>query len=284
MRATRWTLPRTTLNFEQGARVMGIVNVTPDSFSDGGRFFDPERALAHCDQLIADGADILDIGGESTRPGAAYVNIDEEIRRTVPVIEAVRAQYDVPISIDTTKAPVAEAALQAGANIINDISGMRFDPNMPRVAASYDAGVILMHVPGERETMHASYTYPQIADDVWAYLKTQLRTALDAGIAPERIVIDPGFGFGKDVAQNLALLHALPFFVEKDYPVLVGLSRKRTLRAFVGPDTESLDHGSTVVHAFAIAHGAQLLRTHNVRAAKAAIAMQSALTAANAPA
>jgi len=278
MRATQWTLPHTTLDFDSGARVMGIVNITPDSFSDGGRFFDLERAIAHCDQLIADGADILDIGGESTRPGGAdVITIDEEIRRTLPVIQAVRAKSKIPISIDTTKAPVAEAALQAGADIINDISGMRFDNAMPSIAAHHRASVILAHVPGPRETMHASYRYDAIANDVWTYLAQQIETALHAGIAPERIAIDPGFGFGKDAQQNLELLRQLPFFIEKDYPVLVGISRKRTVRAQTGPDTESLDHGSSIVHGFAASHGAQLLRVHNVRAAKAALAMQAAL-------
>lgn len=259
---------------------MGIVNVTPDSFSDGGRFFDHERALAHGVQLIEDGAHLLDIGGESTRPGgpgADHVEIDEEIRRTEPIIRALRARYDIPISIDTTKAAVADAALHAGADIINDISGMSFDAQMPAIAAKHDAAVVLMHVPGDRNTMHNAYTYADIAREVGQVLHAHVQRAIDAGVDPTRIAIDPGFGFGKDVQQNLRLLRALPQIIALDYPVLVGVSRKRTIRTFVGDDLASLDHGSSVLHAFATQHGAQILRTHNVRATRAAIAMQRAL-------
>lgn len=258
---------------------MGIVNVTPDSFSDGGQFLDLQHALEHSLQLIEDGADILDIGGESTRPGgAAAVSSDEEQQRTIPLIRALRAQSDIPISIDTTKADVARAALQAGADIVNDISGMRFDDAMPSVVAEHQAAVILMHVPGRGDAMHKDYDYADIADEVWAYLRTQIDVARKAGIAPERIAIDPGFGFGKNIDQNLALLRELPRFVQSAYPVLVGISRKRTVRMHVGTDTESLDHGSSIIHAFCAAHGAQLIRVHNVRAARAAISMQNALT------
>lgn len=265
------------MRFHHGPRVMAIVNVTPDSFSDGGQFFAPERALTHCLQLIEDGADILDIGGESTRPGASPVSSEEEIQRVVPLIESLRATQDIPISVDTTKAAVADAALRAGADIINDISGMRFDKHMPEVIARHNAAVVLMHVPASAERMHDDHHYNNIADDVWNYLRAQIRVAVDAGIAKERIAIDPGFGFGKDVSQNVALLQQLPFFVAKGYPLLVGISRKRTIRAHTASDTESLDHGSSVAHAFAASHGAQLLRVHNVRAAKAAIGMSAAL-------
>lgn len=263
---------------------MGIVNVTPDSFSDGGEFFDPERALKHALQLIEDGAHILDIGGESTRPGgestrpgAAPVSVDEEIQRTAPLIQAIRQHSDLPISIDTTKARVAHAAMEAGADIVNDISGMTFDPDMPSLVANTGAAVILMHVPGKGHAMHQDYAYADIANEVWSYLSTQIDVAQQAGIPPESIAIDPGFGFGKNVDQNLALLHELPLFVQRPYPVLVGISRKRTIRAQVGAHREALDHGSSIVHAFAAARGAQLIRTHNVRAARAAIAMQKAL-------
>lgn len=277
MRALEWRSSRVSMAFHRGPRVMAIVNVTPDSFSDGGHYFAPERALEHCLQLIEDGADILDIGGESTRPGATPISVDEEIRRVVPLIKTLRATHDIPISVDTTKADVADAALDAGADIINDISGMRFDIRMPEVVAKHGAAIVLMHVPASAEHMHDNHHYGNIAEDVWNYLREQIQVAIHAGIAKEHIAIDPGFGFGKDVPQNLALLRQLPFFVSKAHPVLVGISRKRTIRAYTGTDTESLDHGSSVVHAFAAAQGAQLLRVHNVRAANAAIAMSAAI-------
>lgn len=277
MRALAWMSSRGSMTFHRGPRVMAIVNVTPDSFSDGGQFFAPELALKQCLQLIEDGADILDIGGESTRPGATPVSVDEEIRRVVPLIKSLRATHDIPISVDTTKADVADAALEAGADIINDISGMRFDERMPATIAKHNAAVVLMHVPASAERMHDDHHYENIAEDVWDYLRGQIRVATNAGISKERIAIDPGFGFGKDVSQNLALLQQLPYFVSKAHPVLVGISRKRTIRAYTGSETESLDHGSSVVHAFAAAQGAQLLRVHNVRAAKAAIEMSAAI-------
>lgn len=277
MRALEWTSARGSMNFDHGPRVMAIVNVTPDSFSDGGQFFAPDRALQHCLQLIEDGADILDIGGESTRPGSSLVSPEEEIQRVVPLIQSLRETQDIPISVDTTKAAVADATLRAGADIINDISGMRFDERMPEVIASHNAAVVLMHVPASAERMHEPHHYDNIADEVWSYLRAQVRVAIDAGIDKERIAIDPGFGFGKDVSQNLALIQQLPFFVAKGYPLLVGISRKRTIRAHTASDTESLDHGSSVAHAFAAAHGAHLLRVHNVRAAKAAIGMGAAI-------
>lgn len=282
MRATQWQLPRGAFVFERVPKIMAIINVTPDSFSDGGVFFDPNAAWFRCLEAIEEGADILDIGGESTRPGAEPVSEVEEIRRVVPLVQRLRAHQEEPvrnavISIDTTKAAVAEAALRAGADIINDISGMRFDEAMPQVVAKHGAAVILMHTPGRGDAMHAARHYDAIDDEVLDYLQTQLRVAQRASIPSERIAIDPGFGFGKDSTQNLRLLRTLPRFIESGYPVLVGVSRKRMIRASTGPDLDALDHGSSVVHAFATAQGAQLLRVHNVRAARAAVAMAAAL-------
>lgn len=277
MRSQQWQLPRGAFVFERVPKIMAIINITPDSFSDGGQFFDPDAAWFRCLRAIEEGADILDIGGESTRPGAVPVSVEEELRRVVPLVQRLRAHTDTVISIDTTKAAVAAEALAAGADIINDISGMRFDPEMPQVVADAGASVILMHTPGRGEAMHAARHYDSIVEEVWAYLSTQIDVARAAGIPAAKIAIDPGFGFGKDVEQNLTLIRALPRFVRSGYPVLVGVSRKRMIRAATGLDLDALDHGSSVVHAFATAQGAQLLRAHNVRAAKAAAAMAASL-------
>lgn len=264
------------MHFTHGTRIMAIINATPDSFSDGGLHYRAEDAIAYAHKAIEDGADILDIGGESTRPGHEPVSVEEECRRVMPIVEALRQHTDIPISIDTTKAAVAETALQAGADIINDISGMAFDDAMPAVVANYHAACVLMHTP-PANTMHTTHVYQDVADTVSHYLLERTRIAEAAGILRERIMWDPGFGFGKNVEQNLALLHQLPRFVATGYPILVGISRKRTVKMFTGPDVEALDHGSSIVHAFAATHGAQLVRVHNVRAAKAALAMRQAL-------
>lgn len=278
MRQTQWILPRGVFVFERAPAIMTIINVTPDSFSDGGQFQSLDDAWKHCQQALHDGARILDIGGESTRPGAALVSSEEEADRVVPLVEKIRQHSDALISIDTTKASVARAAMNAGADIINDISGMRFDPEMPRVAADTRAGVVLMHTEGERSSMHENYHYDDIAEDVWNYLETQAHVAQQAGVHPQAIIYDLGFGFAKSTQQNYELLARLPELMQRNKALLVGISRKRMIRANLQhTDIESLDHGSSVLHAFAARHGTQILRVHNTRAARAAIETELAL-------
>jgi dihydropteroate synthase len=244
---------------------MGIINVTPDSFSDGGQFFDHEAAVAHALQLVADGADLLDIGGESTRPKSTPVDPAEEQRRVLPVIERLAAQVHVPISIDTSKASVARAAIEAGADIINDVTGLEGDPAMVRTAVDTSAGVCAMHMQGTPQTMQDNPTYGDVVVEVKDYLR-QRRDALSAaGIAPERICLDPGIGFGKTREHNLALMSNCRTFHELGCPLLVGHSRKAFLAKLIG-DNEADRGTATVAAALALAvQGVQVIRVHDVR-------------------
>lgn len=263
-------------------QVMGIVNVTPDSFSDGGRFFDPAEGIEHARRLIAQGADILDIGGESTRPGATPVSAFEEIRRVVPVIEAVRAASTVPISIDTMKPDVARAAVKAGAAIWNDVSALRFAPEAPEVAAELGCEVVLMHMLGEPGTMQAAPRYDDVVAEVEAFLLARAFTAMTAGVAKEKIWLDPGIGFGKTVEHNLALLAALPRFVALGYPILLGASRKRFIAGVDASAREAGDRlgGSLAAHLAAAAAGVAAVRVHDVRETVQALAVQAAIASA----
>lgn len=261
---------------------MGIVNVTPDSFSDGGRFFDPGEGIEHARRLIAQGADILDIGGESTRPGATPVSAFEEIRRVVPVIEAARAASAVPISIDTMKPEVARAAVKAGATIWNDVSALRFSPDAPEVAAELGCAVVLMHMLGEPGTMQDAPRYDDVVAEVEAFLLARAFTAMAAGVAKEKIWLDPGIGFGKTAEHNLALLAALPRFVALGYPILLGASRKRFI-ASVDPSAREADDrlgGSLAAHLAGAAAGVAAVRVHDVRETVQALAVQAAITGA----
>ncbi|PZR35989.1 dihydropteroate synthase [Caulobacter segnis] len=263
-------------------QVMGIVNVTPDSFSDGGRFFDPAEGIEHARRLIAQGADLLDIGGESTRPGATPVSAFEEIRRVVPVIEAVRAASAVPISIDTMKPEVARAAVKAGATIWNDVSALRFSPDAPEVAAALGCEVVLMHMLGEPGTMQDAPRYDDVVAEVEAFLLARAFTAMAAGVAKEKIWLDPGIGFGKTAEHNLALLAALPRFVALGYPILLGASRKRFI-ASVDPSAREADDrlgGSLAAHLAAAAAGVAAVRVHDVRETVQALAVQAAIAGA----
>ena len=257
--------------------VMGIVNVTPDSFSDGGQFFDPGKAITHGLKLAADGADILDIGGESTRPGAAPVGEADEIKRTIPVIEALRQQTDLPISIDTMKPGVARAAFAAGATIWNDVNALR-GPEALETAADLNAHVCLMHMQGEPRTMQDAPTYEDVAAEVEAFLAGRTEAALAAGVARDNIWIDPGIGFGKTLQHNLELLRSIPAFAELGYPVLVGASRKRFIAEI--DDTKQSDMriaGSLAVALHAAANGAAILRVHDVRETVQALKVQAAI-------
>ncbi len=270
-----------TLSFPR-PRIMGIVNVTPDSFSDGGRFLDHASALAHARQLIADGADILDIGGESTRPGAAPVTEADELTRVIPLIEAIRAQSDVVISIDTMKPAVARAAVAAGATIWNDVAALRFAPSAPEVAAELGCELVLMHMLGEPGTMQDTPRYDDVVAEVEAFLLARAFAAMTAGVEWEKIWLDPGIGFGKTTGHNLSLIAALPRFVALGYPVLLGASRKRFIAA-VDPLGAHPDHrlgGSLAAHLAGAAAGVAAVRAHDVRETAQALAVWEAVESA----
>ncbi len=257
--------------------VMGVLNVTPDSFSDGGSYFERDRAIAHGLELIRAGADIVDVGGESTRPGAREVSVDEEIARVVPVIEALAASARTPISIDTRKAAVARAALSAGARIVNDVSGLVFDPAMVETVAEADAAVVIMHMRGTPETMMRLARYRDVVTQVRGWLKARAAWAERAGIRRSRIIVDPGLGFAKTANHNLRLLAALPWLCTLGYPVLVGASRKSFIRRIAGADPAGVSYASAAVGALAVAAGASIVRVHEPGAARAAVAMASAV-------
>jgi dihydropteroate synthase len=244
---------------------MGVINVTPDSFSDGGVHFDPADAVAAARRMLDEGAAIVDVGGESTRPGSAGVSLDEELRRVLPVLEAL--QGEVPVSIDTAKAEVARRAIELGAELVNDVTALRGDPDLAGVAASSGAYLCLMHMQGEPRTMQDSPTYDDVAGEVAAFLEERLRFALDAGIPEERICLDPGFGFGKTVEQNFELLARLGEIVSLGRPVLVGLSRKRSLGRILGdPEATTGPLSASLAAAVeAYERGATIFRVHDVR-------------------
>jgi dihydropteroate synthase len=261
-------------------RVMGIVNVTPDSFSDGGRLTRLDQAIDHAMRLVAEGADILDIGGESTRPGATPVGPAEEMARAVPLIEAVRARWDGPISIDTMKPDVARAAVEAGATIWNDVSALTFRANSPSTAAELGCTVVLMHMKGEPGTMQSDPVYGDVVAEVTAWLKDRAEIALSAGIARERIWLDPGIGFGKTAAHNLVLTAQLKAIVGLGYPVLYGASRKRTIQA-IDPTASDPMHrlgGSLALALEAARQSAAAVRVHDVRETVQALRLQAAIT------
>ena len=255
--------------------VMGIVNVTPDSFSDGGRHLQRDAALAYAHQLIAEGADILDIGGESTRPGAQPVSIQEELDRVLPIIEGLRGA-PLPISIDTFKPVVMQAAIAAGAQMVNDIDALQDVAAMQAVAAS-NVAVCLMHKRGNPQTMQEQPLYQNVVDEVGAFLCVRIAAAEAAGIQRERIVIDPGFGFGKTLAHNLALLRELKKLTELGVPVLAGLSRKSMLGAITGQDVEHRVHASVAAALLAVQRGAKIVRVHDVRATADALKIWNAV-------
>ena len=244
--------------------IMGILNVTPDSFSDGGRFTDTEAAVTAARSMIAAGADILDVGGESTRPGADAVDADEEIRRVGNVIEAVANESNVVISIDTTKAHVAREALKRGAHIINDVSALTHDADMVDVAGEFKAGVVLMHMQGSPRTMQNSPQYEDVVKEVRDYLEARIEGAVAAGLDPETLAIDPGIGFGKTDTHNVQLIAELKQFLTLGQPVLVGVSRKRFLGALTGAPVENRVAGSLAGLACSVLNGAHIMRVHDV--------------------
>ncbi|HEX5538682.1 MAG TPA: dihydropteroate synthase [Methylophilaceae bacterium] len=257
-------------------RVMGIVNVTPDSFSDGGKYESTDKAVAHAMQLVAEGADILDIGGESTRPGATPVSLDEELSRVVPVIEKLARSAGVPLSIDTYKPEVMRAAIAAGIDIVNDVRGLQ-EPGALDIVAQSRAGVCLMHMQGIPQNMQLNPQYTDVLAEVKEFLHERLTSSQAAGIAAERIVLDPGFGFGKRTVHNVALLQQLQSLTELGRPLLVGLSRKSVLGKMTGGDVYVRLHASLAASVISVMKGARIVRVHDVKATADALKVVAAV-------
>ncbi len=282
-----YTLHWNRFHLELGHRtaIMGIVNITPDSFSDGGQFYSTEAAVSQAERLVQAGADIIDIGGESTRPYSEGVSAQAEIDRVLPVIERLTTCIGVPISIDTNKAAVAEAALAAGAAIINDISALQMDVQMAAVAVKYEVPVILMHMKGRPRTMQIDPVYDDLLGEVKAYLRAAIDRARQAGIASDKIIIDPGIGFGKTVAHNLQIIRRLSVFEELDVPILIGTSRKAFIRKILSEaiaselsaDRPEVETGTQATIAMAVNNGAHIVRVHNVANTKATVTMLDAI-------
>ncbi len=276
------------MEFGQRTRIMGVVNVTPDSFSDGGKFLTHEAAVAQGRRLAADGADILDVGGESTRPFADPVPAVAEIKRVVPVIEKLADELSIPISIDTMKAEVARRAIEAGASIINDISALRFDPDLGAVAGEFGTPVVLMHMLGSPKTMQLSPTYDDLIGDISVFLKAAIVRAQQQGVSKSNLIIDPGIGFGKTVSHNLLLLSRLQSFTALDVPILVGPSRKAFIRKLlkdehsddIPPDTPIVETGTQAAVAAAVLGGAHIVRVHDVASTRATVRIVDAIKAA----
>lgn len=261
-------------NLELGRQtcIMGVVNVTPDSFSDGGKFYNTDGAIAQGEKLAAEGADIIDIGGESTRPFSDPVSVKEEIRRVVPVIDKLAQRVSVPISIDTTKADVARRALDAGAAIINDVTALRFDPGLAALAVEFDTPLILMHMLGEPKSMQVAPSYANLIEDIRSFLADAVERAENLGVPRLKIIVDPGIGFGKTVAHNLLLIKHVQAFASLDVPILIGASRKAFIRKIlkqaheedIRPDLPIVETGSQAAVAAAVLNGAHIVRVHDV--------------------
>lgn len=276
-----WKLPRHTLKIGERTLVMGVINLTPDSFSEGGRWFTRKRAWHQAEQMIENGVDIIDIGGESTRPGANPVSEEDEIRRVEKFINAmIIMKSHVPYSIDTTKAEVARVALNAGIEIVNDISGLRFDPSIADVAASYQAGLILMHSRGAFETMHKQQPVEDILRDVAEDWRRSIKEAEGRGVARDRVVLDPGIGFGKTKEQNIELVAGLDKLASEfpDFPLLVGTSRKSFIGHLLGgAPVNKRVHGTMATITAAVLRGAHIVRVHDVRAAVETVRVADAI-------
>ena len=258
--------------------IMGTLNVTPDSFSDGGQFVDRQQALQHARAMVAEGAAIIDVGGESTRPGARAVSADEELARVIPVIEALHGEVDAPISIDTSKPEVMRAAVAAGAGLINDVYALRL-PGALEAAASLGVAVCLMHMQGEPRTMQESPLYADVVGEVYNFLQERMDECMRAGMAREQLLVDPGFGFGKTLEHNLELLRRLDEFAALGAPLLVGLSRKSMIGKALGLALEERLHASVALALMAVQRGARIVRVHDVRATRDALRMYDAVWA-----
>ncbi len=263
-----WQTSKRKISYQSKTLVMGILNVTPDSFSDGGDYLSVDKALSQAEKMIENGADIIDVGGESTRPNSKRVEVAEEIQRVIPVIEEIAQKFDFPISIDTSKSEVALRALEAGAEIINDISGMKFDKNSGEVAAKTEAGIVLMHLRGSFETMHSQKIENDIICEVISSLRNDIRKAFDCGIKKENIVLDVGLGFSKSFEQNLELIAKINKICEEfsDFPILTGTSRKSFIGKILGDaPTENRLNGSVASALVCVINGAKIVRVHEVK-------------------
>ena len=258
--------------------VMGVLNVTPDSFSDGGTFVTVEQAVDHARQMQAEGADIIDIGAESSRPGAHPIDEREELRRLIPVVEAVREAVSLPISVDTTKAAVARSAIQAGVAIVNDISALQGDSSMAQLVAETGVGVVLMHMQGTPQTMQQSPRYGNVVEEVMAFLQQRAQVAIACGVRSSQIVLDPGFGFGKLQEHNLRMLAEFEAFTTLGYPVLAGVSRKQFIGNVIRRPVHEREFGNAGAVAVAVLKGAHIIRVHDVRAMKDTAMVVSAIS------
>ena len=273
---------RYTFNFAERTHIMGILNITPDSFSDGGEFINHEIALNHAHKMVGEGADIIDVGGESTRPGAKPVSLEEELGRVIPLIEKLASQIEVPLSIDTTKAGVAQEALKAGAVMINDVSALRCDPEMALLAAERGVPVVLMHMRGSPHTMQQQVKYNSLMPEIFSFLKERIAYAESVGIDSAKIVIDPGIGFGKSVPDgNLKIIKHLSVLEDLGKPILVGPSRKAFIGSVLDLGVEEREEGTAAVVALAVRNGAHMVRVHDVKKIKRVIKMVDAIMAVN---
>jgi dihydropteroate synthase len=272
-----------SLGLGEKTRIMGILNVTPDSFSDGGLFYQGDQAVNQGELMAAQGADILDIGGESTRPSSEAVSSAEEISRVIPVIAELVKRISIPISIDTRKAEVAKAALEAGASIVNDISALSFDPEMGRLIAAHQVPVILMHMQGTPRDMQHRPHYQNLLEEVHLFFQERLEAAGRAGIPREMVLLDPGIGFGKNTAHNLTLIRRLDFFQKLNRPLVLGTSRKSFIGKITGQEPPDRDWGTAATLTVGVGQGAHLVRVHNVAAARDCLAVTDALYQSAAP-
>lgn len=264
-RVNELTVGSTTFKLDRRTHVMGILNITPDSFSDGGRFIDPSRALSHAIKMAEDGADIIDVGGESSRPGAAPVSADEEAKRVIPLIEKLSSVIRVPISIDTYKAKVARLALDAGASMVNDISALRMDAEMLSLVAKRKVPVVIMHMQGTPQNMQENPQYESVVGEISAFLRERIRLCLEAGVPRDKIIVDPGVGFGKTIDHNLGIMKHISEFRGLGYPLMLGTSRKSFIGNVLGLPVEERVEGTAATIAFAIAQGVEIMRVHDVK-------------------
>ncbi len=261
--------------------VMGILNVTPDSFSDGGKFIRFDSAVKQAERMIEEGADFIDIGGESTRPGADPLPLEEELDRVLPIIMELRGRSEIPISIDTYKSKVAEAALEAGADMINDISGLHFDAEIGSIAARYDVPIVVMHIKGKPKSMQVNPCYDDLIGEIKGYLSESIESAVSAGVSREKIIIDPGIGFGKTFDNNFSILRRIPEFFDLGCPILIGASRKGFLGSFTGNKPEKRFEESIAASVIASHNGANIVRVHDVGAVRRSIAISDAVIASD---
>lgn len=275
-----WRIRQNTISFER-TLLMGILNITPDSFSDGGCFLDPKLALEQARKIIREGADILDLGAESTRPGSLSISAQEELKRLLPVLKEIRQETEIPLSVDTTKPEVARMCLEAGADIINDVSGLkRSGQEMAKIVREFEAGMVLMHSRGTPETMQTLTEYRNVVGEVADELQESIRLATETGLKRDQLVIDPGLGFPKTAEQNLEILRHLEHFSEIGLPVMIGPSRKSFIGQITGQEIEEREFGTAACVSAAVIHGVQILRVHDVRAMRDVIRVTEAIKGA----